>query len=143
MMLNSLSPASGSHKQKLRVGRGIGCTKGKTCGRGHKGQKARNGANRSGTFEGGQNPLWMRIPKQGFTSRVNKHAVSMGSHVLDKLTGDELSIMALKEQKLIDANIKKVKLYLTTEVKKKFKIIDVHMTASVKSMVDASVQADK
>ena len=70
MRLNSLSPAPGSRKAAKRVGRGIGSGFGKTCGRGHKGQKSRSGGTVKPGFEGGQMPLQKRLPKYGFTSRV-------------------------------------------------------------------------
>jgi large subunit ribosomal protein L15 len=70
MRLNSLSPAPGSKHRAKRVGRGIGSGTGKTCGRGHKGQKSRSGGSVKPGFEGGQMPLQKRLPKYGFTSRM-------------------------------------------------------------------------
>jgi large subunit ribosomal protein L15 len=70
MLLNSIAPAFGSKKSKKRVGRGIGSGLGKTCGRGHKGQKSRAGGYHKVGFEGGQNPLYKRLPKRGFKSRA-------------------------------------------------------------------------
>lgn len=69
MLLNTITGASGSKKSKKRVGRGIGSSLGKTCGRGHKGQKSRAGGYHKVGFEGGQNPLYRRLPKRGFKSR--------------------------------------------------------------------------
>jgi large subunit ribosomal protein L15 len=68
MELNQLKPADGSKHSKHRVGRGIGCGWGKTCGRGHKGQKSRSGGFHKVGFEGGQMPLQRRLPKRGFVS---------------------------------------------------------------------------
>ena len=73
MQLNNLSPAAGSKKSSTRVGRGIGSGHGKTSGSGHKGQKARSGMKIKANFEGGQMPLHRRLPKRGFTSKVNKY----------------------------------------------------------------------
>ena len=70
MFLNTLKPAAGSRKTRKRVGRGIGSGSGKTCGRGHKGQKSRSGGFHKVGFEGGQMPLQRRVPKVGFRSRV-------------------------------------------------------------------------
>ena len=70
MKLNALSPAAGSRKKRRRVGRGISAGQGKTCGRGHKGQKSRSGGNISPGFEGGQLPLQRRVPTFGFRSRI-------------------------------------------------------------------------
>jgi large subunit ribosomal protein L15 len=72
MKLNELAPAEGAKKNEMRVGRGIGSGKGKTCGRGQKGQKAREGVALGG-FEGGQMPLYRRLPKSGFTNPFRKH----------------------------------------------------------------------
>lgn len=74
LTLNNISDNPGSHKKRRRIGRGIGCSKGKTCGRGHKGQRARAGKNVRPTFEGGQTPLHKRLPKRGMT---NVHATPM------------------------------------------------------------------
>ena len=72
MFLNTIQAAEGARKKAKRVGRGIGSTDGKTCGRGHKGQKARSGGYHKVGFEGGQMPLQRRLPKVGFTSRTKK-----------------------------------------------------------------------
>ena len=72
MNLNTLAPAEGEKKSAKRVGRGIGSGLGKTCGRGHKGQKARSGGFHKRGFEGGQMPLTQRLPKRGFRSRSRK-----------------------------------------------------------------------
>ena len=72
MYLNTIKPAEGSKKVRKRVGRGIGSTLGKTCGRGHKGQKSRSGGFHKVGFEGGQMPLQRRLPKVGFTARKSK-----------------------------------------------------------------------
>jgi large subunit ribosomal protein L15 len=70
MYLNTISPAEGHKSSKKRVGRGIGSGLGKTCGRGHKGQKSRSGGQTIPGFEGGQMPLQKRLPKYGFSSRI-------------------------------------------------------------------------
>jgi large subunit ribosomal protein L15 len=82
--LNTLRDNDGAHKRAKRLGRGIGSGKGKTCGRGHKGQKARagGGAGRGPGFEGGQTPLYQRVPKRGFN---NKHATPMECINLDQV----------------------------------------------------------
>ena len=71
MHLNTLKPQAGSKPAAKRVGRGIGCGSGKTCGRGHKGQKSRKGGYHKVGFEGGQMPLQRRLPKIGFSSRLS------------------------------------------------------------------------
>jgi large subunit ribosomal protein L15 len=77
MFLNTIHASEGSRKKSKRVGRGIGSTLGKTCGRGHKGQKARSGGFHKVGFEGGQMPLQRRLPKVGFTSRINKFSAEV------------------------------------------------------------------
>ena len=72
MFLNTIQPGDGSRSKAKRVGRGIGSTLGKTCGRGHKGQKSRSGGFHKVGFEGGQMPLQRRLPKVGFASRKKK-----------------------------------------------------------------------
>jgi len=81
MRLNTLKPAEGSKKSPKRVGRGIGCGLGKTCGRGHKGQKSRSGGFHKVGFEGGQMPLQRRLPKIGFSSIALKAANVIGQHI--------------------------------------------------------------
>ncbi len=88
MNLSSLRPAEGSkHSNNFRRGRGHGSGNGKTAGKGHKGQKARSGAPRPG-FEGGQMPLYRRIPKRGFTNRNSKDIVAINIDVLNRFDDD-------------------------------------------------------
>ena len=87
MRLNELSPAAGSKPVKKRVGRGIGSGLGKTCGRGHKGQKARKSGNPKPGFEGGQMPLQRRVPKFGFRSRVALVTAEVRLGELAKVSG--------------------------------------------------------
>lgn len=88
MELSNLQPAAGSkHSDNFRKGRGHASGNGKTAGKGHKGQKARSGATRPG-FEGGQMPLYRRIPKRGFTNRNSKTIVGINVSVLDRFDND-------------------------------------------------------
>ncbi len=88
MDLSNLQPAAGSkHSDNFRRGRGHGSGNGKTAGKGHKGQKARSGATRPG-FEGGQMPLYRRIPKRGFTNRNSKTIVGINVSVLERFEND-------------------------------------------------------
>ena len=98
MNLSELKPADGSkHSNMFRRGRGHGSGNGKTAGKGHKGQKARSGAPRPG-FEGGQMPLYRRIPKRGFTSRNHKEIVAINLSVLERFEdGAEVSVASLIE----------------------------------------------
>jgi large subunit ribosomal protein L15 len=100
MYLNTIKPAAGSRKNAKRVGRGIGSTLGKTCGRGHKGQKSRSGGFHKVGFEGGQMPLQKRLPKVGFTSRKSKYTSQVR---LSEIAGLGLDVVTLDD--LIKANI--------------------------------------
>ncbi|MBR4580226.1 MAG: 50S ribosomal protein L15 [Lachnospiraceae bacterium] len=103
MDLSNLSPAEGSkHSNNFRRGRGHASGNGKTAGKGHKGQKARSGAPRIG-FEGGQMPLYRRIPKRGFKNRNTKEIIAINVSVLDKKfeNGDTVTIESLSEKGII------------------------------------------
>src|SRR6476659_519466 len=101
MNLNTLKPAPGSKTQSKRLGRGIGSGKGKTCGKGHKGQKARAGGFHKVGFEGGQMPLQRRFPKSGFRSRISLLRQEVRLSDLEKLPGEVVSEETLKEAGLI------------------------------------------
>ena len=107
LSLNSLSD-SGSKQNRKRVGRGIGSGTGKTAGRGHKGQKSRSGGSIPRWFEGGQMPLQQRLPKFGFSSRVNNFSTDLNLKAVDGLK--EVDLQILKDNKLINKKIKKVKI---------------------------------
>ena len=102
MDLSNLSPAAGSkHSDNFRRGRGHGSGNGKTAGKGHKGQKARSGAPRPG-FEGGQMPIYRRLPKRGFNNIFAKKYVSVNVEALNKLeAGTEVTAQVLKEAGII------------------------------------------
>ncbi|RGY99878.1 50S ribosomal protein L15 [Clostridium sp. AM58-1XD] len=103
MELSNLRPAEGSkHSDNFRKGRGHGSGNGKTAGKGHKGQKARSGATRPG-FEGGQMPLYRRIPKRGFTNRNTKVIVGINVNALEKFDNDAVVTV----ETLIEAGIVK------------------------------------
>lgn len=102
MKLDELSPAPGSKTTRRRVGRGIGSGLGKTSGKGHKGQKARAGGGVRLGFEGGQMPLFRRIPKRGFTNVNAKEYTEVTLSMLEKLeAGTEVSAESLKEMGII------------------------------------------
>ena len=114
MILNTLSPPR--RQQRKRVGRGIGSGLGKTCGRGHKGQRARSGGRRDGNFEGGQMPLHRRVPKRGFNSRLAlctaKVRLSDIARAQKKHADfSEITVEALKKHGLINRNIKRARIY--------------------------------
>ena len=125
MQLNSLVK---NNKKKIRVGRGIGSGKGKTSSRGHKGQKSRSGVSVK-SFEGGQMPLYRRLPKRGFKS-LNKENVAVLNlskiqNMIDKSSNkikDVLDLKTLKEKKLINKKFLKLKILGTGELKNKLEI---------------------
>ncbi len=109
MFLNTIAPAEGSKKKRKRVGRGIGCTLGKTCGRGHKGQHARAGGFHKVGFEGGQMPLQRRLPKVGFKSAMKKFSAEVRLGELNSLGAEVVDVQALKAANIVPAHVKKVK----------------------------------
>ena len=123
MNLSTLSPAKGSKKNdKFRRGRGHGSGNGKTAGKGHKGQKARSGAPRPG-FEGGQLPLYMRLPKRGFTNINSKEIVAINVDKLEKFNdGDVVTIEALLEKRIISNPKDGVKILGNGELTKKLTV---------------------
>ena len=138
MFLNDIQPALGSRKKRKRVGRGIGSTLGKTCGRGHKGQKSRSGGFHKVGFEGGQMPLQRRLPKVGFTSRVKKYSAQVRLNELDLLTTDVVDLKALIDANLIPAFTKTAKVILSGEVKKAVTIKGINVTVGAKAAIEAA-----
>jgi len=116
MQLNTLTPDAGSRKSGKRVGRGIGCGQGKTCGRGHKGQKSRNGGFRKVGFEGGQMPLQRRLPKVGFNSRMAKYSAEVRLGEIQKLGMETVNLAALIEANIVPAFTKKAKVIASGEI---------------------------
>ena len=133
MTLNSLSSV-GSSKNRKRVGRGIGSGTGKTAGRGHKGQKSRSGGNIRRGFEGGQMPLQMRLPKFGFSSRVNNYFKEINIKNIDGMK--LVNLDTLKEKKLITKSVKKVKIFGNTEVKSKISVEGIACTKGAKHSIE-------
>lgn len=123
MNLSSLKPAEGSTKSdNFRRGRGHGSGNGKTAGKGHKGQKARSGAPRPG-FEGGQMPLYRRIPKRGFTCRNSKEIVSVNVSSLERFdNGAEVTVATLVEQGIVRNPKDGVKILGNGELTKKLTV---------------------
>lgn len=123
MNLSELSPAAGSKQSdNFRRGRGHGSGNGKTAGKGHKGQKARSGAPRPG-FEGGQMPLYRRIPKRGFTNINSKEIVAINVDKLEKFAdGDVVTVEALLETGIISNPKDGVKILGNGELTKKLTV---------------------
>lgn len=138
MRLNTLSPAEGSRKEGKRVGRGIGSGLGKTCGRGHKGQKARSGGSVKPGFEGGQQPLQRRLPKFGFTSRKARFSAEIRLHELAKVEADVIDLAALKAADLIGGGIQRAKVVLSGDLVKAVTIKGLAVTKGARAAIEAA-----
>ncbi|HRH78084.1 MAG TPA: 50S ribosomal protein L15 [Cellvibrionaceae bacterium] len=138
MRLNSLSPAPGRIQAPKRVGRGIGSGLGKTSGRGHKGQKARKSGNPRPGFEGGQMPLQKRLPKYGFTSRVGRVSAEVRLDELNKVAGNEINLQTLLEADVIQAGIKRAKIFLSGEITKAVTVTGIAVTKGAKAAIEAA-----
>ena len=139
MELSKLSPAEGSkHSQNFRRGRGHGSGNGKTAGKGHKGQKARSGAPRIG-FEGGQMPLFRRIPKRGFTDPNSKVITGINVSVLEDRynAGDEVTLENLLEKRIISKVNDGVKILGNGELTKKLTVKVNAFSESAKEKIEA------
>jgi large subunit ribosomal protein L15 len=139
MRLNTLKPADGARKDRVRVGRGIGSGLGKTAGRGHKGQYARTGKGKvKAGFEGGQMPLQRRLPKVGFRSK-SKHEVSeVLLYKLDSIKADVIDFDALKAAGLIETRASRAKIVKKGELKRAVKLKGVAATAGAKAAIEAA-----
>ena len=138
MQLNTLSPAEGEKQSRKRVGRGIGSGFGKTCGRGHKGQKSRSGGFSKVGFEGGQMPLQRRLPKVGFSSRVSIITSQVTLSEIDKLEEKEITVDVLKQHNLVTKNIKRVKVMLSGEITRAVTLTGIKATKGARSAIEAA-----
>lgn len=138
MRLNSIKPAQGSNPSKRRKGRGIGCTKGKTCGRGHKGQHSRSGGYHKVGFEGGQMPLQRRVPKFGFNSRKALITDEIRLSELRKIEGDLVDIISLTKANLIGNKTKRAKIILSGSVEKALTVKGIAVTKGAKAAIEAA-----
>lgn len=138
MELSNLKPAEGSkHSDSFRRGRGHGSGNGKTAGKGHKGQKARSGAPRPG-FEGGQMPLYRRLPKRGFKNRNTKEIVGINLDALEKFEdGSTVSVQTLIESGVVKNPRDGVKILGNGELTKKLNVQANAFSASAKEKIEA------
>ena len=138
MKLHELGPAAGSTTAPMRLGRGVGSGLGKTSGKGHKGAKARSGGGKRPGFEGGQMPLYRRVPKKGFTNifRTEYATVNVGQlEVFDN--GTVVTAAMLKEAKIIRKTLDGVKVLGNGELTKKLTVEAAKFTASAKEKIEA------
>ena len=137
MHLNNLKPAEGSRKKAKRAGRGIGSTLGKTCGRGHKGQKSRSGGFRKVGFEGGQMPLQRRLPKVGFTSRKKKLTAQVRLNELQSLAADLIDLNVLKEANIVPAFVHTAKVIESGKIEKAVTLKGIKTTKGARSAIES------
>ena len=138
MKLHELSPAVGSTKEVKRVGRGHGSGNGKTAGKGHKGQNARSGGGVRPGFEGGQMPLYRRIPKRGFTNRNRKEFVAINVNVLDRFdNGAEVTVDTLIESGIVKDPKDGIKILANGELTKKLTVKANAFSAAAKEKIEA------
>ena len=139
MRLNTLQPAKGSRKVRVRVGRGNGSGLGKTAGRGHKGQFARTGKGKvKPGFEGGQMPMQRRLPKVGFRSKLQRDISEVLLYQLDSLKGDSIDFDVLIAAGLVATRAKRVKIVKKGEIKRAIKLKGVAITAGAKAAIEAA-----
>lgn len=138
MYLNTIQSAEGSRKKAKRVGRGIGSTDGKTCGRGHKGQKARAGGYHKVGFEGGQMPLQRRLPKVGFTSRTKKFTAVVRLSEINMLSAETIDLQTLIAENIVPIFAKKVKVILSGELSRSVVIKGLNVTVGAKQAIEVA-----
>lgn len=138
MYLNTIQASYGARKKAKRVGRGIGCTDGKTCGRGHKGQKARSGGFHKVGFEGGQMPLQRRLPKVGFTSRMSKFSAEVRLHEVANLDVEVIDLQVLIDNNIVPVFSKKVKLINSGSISKAISLKGITVTAGARVLIEAA-----
>ena len=138
MKLNSISPAAGSRKPRLRVGRGASAGQGKTCGRGVKGQRARKGGYHKVGFEGGQMPLQRRLPKFGFRSMSAPRVAEVRLNELALVEGGAIDLESLKKAGVVPANAARARVMLSGAIKKAVKVKGVGVTKGARAAIEAA-----
>jgi large subunit ribosomal protein L15 len=138
MRLNTLKPAAGAKKARTRLGRGMGSGKGKTCGHGHKGQKARSGYSRKNGFEGGQLPLQRRLPKMGFRSQSARTKAEVKLGDLAKVEATRIDIEELRNANIIGTNIKSAKIILSGKIERSITICGIAVTKGARHAIETS-----
>jgi len=138
MRLNTLKPAEGHKHSAKRVGRGIGSGLGKTCGRGHKGQKSRSGGFTKVGFEGGQMPLQRRLPKVGFNSRSAKLSAEVRLGELIKIDADVIDLQALIKADVVPARTLKAKVIASGEITKAVQLKGINVTPGARKAIETA-----
>ena len=136
MKLDELKPAQ-KGKTRTRVGRGMGSGLGKTSGRGHKGQNARSGGGVRRGFEGGQTPLYRRLPKRGFTNRFAKNYTEVTLTMLNKSTVEDVTAETLIKDRIISKENDGIVVIATGTLEKKLNVKAVRFTKTAKEKIEA------
>jgi large subunit ribosomal protein L15 len=138
MRLNTLKPAAGSKRGRLRVGRGASAGQGKTCGRGTKGQRARKGGYHKVGFEGGQMPIQRRMPKVGFRSAMKRSRAEVRLDELVKVEGDVVDLAALIRAQVVPVSTERAKVILSGEIKKAVTLKGIAVTKGARAAIEAA-----
>lgn len=138
MYLNTIKPAAGSTKASKRVGRGIGSGLGKTCGRGHKGQKSRSGGQTKIGFEGGQMPLQRRLPKFGFTARKSRYSAEVRLSELAGIDADVIDLEVLIKANVIPAYSRQAKVFASGELSKTVTLKGIKASKGAQAAIEAA-----
>ncbi len=136
--LSTLRPARGSTKAKMRVGRGPGSGKGKTSGRGHKGHKARQAGETNPGFEGGQMPLYRRLPKRGFTNPFKVRSQPVNLRDLGRLSATDVNPETLHAAGLISRRDTPVKLLATGEATRAYTVRGVALSGAARGKIESA-----
>ena len=138
MRLNTLKPAPGARRPRLRVGRGASAGQGKTCGRGTKGQRARKGGYHKVGFEGGQMPLQRRIPKVGFRSDIKRTRAEVRLNELARVDAAVVDLAALLKAGVVPEGTERAKVVLSGEIKKAVTLKGVAATKGARAAIEAA-----
>ena len=139
MKLHELKPAEGSRKERKRIGRGIGSGNGKTAGKGHKGQNARSGGGVRLGFEGGQTPLFRRLPKRGFTNINRKDYTIVNLETLNRFEdGTEVTPALLIETGIISKEQAGIKILAKGNIEKKLTVKAHKFSSTAKEAIEAA-----
>ena len=138
MQLNTLKPGAGSRSPSKRVGRGMGSGTGKTCGRGHKGQKSRSGGRVRPGFEGGQQPLQMRLPKFGFNSAKARITAEVTLSEVGSVEAHVIDVQALIDADLLKGTMKRAKVILSGTIEKVVNLKGIKVTKGARAAIEAA-----
>src|SRR5262245_42601245 len=138
MRLNTMKPARGAKRPRLRVGRGASAGQGKTCGRGVKGQRARKGGYHKVGFEGGQMPLQRRLPKTGFRSHIKPTRAEVRLDELAKVDAPVIDLAALVDAGVVPVHTERAKVILSGEIKKAVSLKGVAATKGARAAIEAA-----